>query len=191
MTTSVALTCALIIAARITDVTLDTIRTAAIVQGRRAFAAILGFFEAVIYIAVVAKVLLNMDQPVYVVAYGAGFACGTYLGILIEQHLAFGLQVVSLFTRKGTELFEALVGLGYPVVEVQGHVPEGYLAILYAEVPRKRAHDLIREASAIDENCFCVLNDVRMASFVADATRTASRKTGKMLRSHDPLHLKR
>jgi len=40
----------------LTDVTLDTLRTAAIVQGRRVFAAILGFFEAVIYVCAVAKV---------------------------------------------------------------------------------------------------------------------------------------
>src|SRR2546426_12746129 len=46
MNTTVAVTFLLIVLARITDVTLDTIRTAAIVQGRRAFAAVLGFFQA-------------------------------------------------------------------------------------------------------------------------------------------------
>ncbi len=60
MSTSVATTFVLIVLARITDVTLDTVRTVAIVQGRRVFAAILGFFEAVIYVCAVAKVLLNM-----------------------------------------------------------------------------------------------------------------------------------
>jgi len=82
----------LIILARITDVTLDTIRTVAIVQGRRVFAAVLGFFEAVICVCAVAKVLLNMDHPIYAVAYGLGFALGTFLGITIEQRLAFGQQ---------------------------------------------------------------------------------------------------
>ena len=55
----------LIVLARITDVSLDTIRTASIIQGRRVFAAVLGFFEAVVYTCAVAKVLLNMNQPVY------------------------------------------------------------------------------------------------------------------------------
>ena len=50
MNSRVFLTFWLIVLARITDVTLDTIRTAAIVQGRRVFAAVLGFFEAVVYI---------------------------------------------------------------------------------------------------------------------------------------------
>ena len=56
MNSAVFLTFWLIVLARITDVTLDTIRTAAIVQGRRVFAAVLGFFEAVVYICAVAKV---------------------------------------------------------------------------------------------------------------------------------------
>src|SRR5881394_1696848 len=103
----------LIVLARITDVTLDTIRTVAIIQGRRAFAAVLGFFEAVVYICAVAKVLLNMDHPVYALAYGLGFASGTFLGITIEQHLAFGRQLASLLTRKGGELAQALRAAGY------------------------------------------------------------------------------
>src|SRR5215813_9909664 len=101
MPTSVAFNFLLIVLARITDVTLDTIRTASIIQGRRAFAALLGFVESIVYICVVAKVLLNISHPVYALAYGVGFASGTYLGIVIEQHLAFGDQVASLFTRKG------------------------------------------------------------------------------------------
>src|SRR5690349_7331816 len=118
MNTSVAFTFVLIVVARITDMTLDTIRTASIVQGRRLFSAILGFFQAVIYILAVAKVLLNMDHPIYALAYGLGFALGTYLGITIEQRLAFGQQVASLFSTKGSELAKALVAAGYRVAKV-------------------------------------------------------------------------
>ena len=110
MNITVFVTFWLIVLARITDVSLDTIRTVSIIQGRRAFAAVLGFFEAVVYICAVAKVLLNMNQPVYAVAYGLGFAAGTYLGMVIEQRLAFGKQLVFLLTPKGPELAEVLRG---------------------------------------------------------------------------------
>ena len=166
MNTSVTITFMLIVLARITDMTLDTIRTASIVQGRRMFSAILGFFQAVIYILAIAKVLLNMDHPVYALAYGLGFALGTYLGITIERHLAFGLQVASLFSRNGTELAKALVAAGYRVVKVQGHARDGEVSILFIEVPRKQVRELIRDVGAIDETCFCVVNDVRQAGFV-------------------------
>src|SRR5215471_21409429 len=108
MNTTVFVTFWLIVLARITDVTLDTIRTVAIVQGRRTFAATLGFFESVVYISAVAKVLLNMDHPVYALAYGIGFASGTFLGITIEQRLAFGDQLATLVTHKGAELAKGL-----------------------------------------------------------------------------------
>src|SRR5580765_625563 len=167
MNTTVFITFCLIVLARITDVTLDTIRTVAIVQGRRAFAAVLGFFEAVVYLCAVAKVLLNMDHPVYALAYGLGFASGTFLGITIEQRLAFGQQVASLFTRKGVELARALRATGYRLVEVKGHTRDGDLTILYVEIARRLAQKLVRDATAVDERCFCIVNDVRVASLMS------------------------
>jgi uncharacterized protein YebE (UPF0316 family) len=167
MSTAVALTFAAIVLARIGDVTLDTIRTVAVVQERRMFAAVLGFVQAVIYISVVAKVLLNIDHSVYILAYGLGFALGTYLGIAIEQRLAFGEQVASLFTTRGVELANALTAEGYPVAEVDTRVRGGEMTILYVQVPRKRARKVIREASAIDSSCFCIVNDVRFMRYAA------------------------
>jgi len=162
MNTTVLITFCLIVLARITDVTLDTIRTVAIVQGRRGFAAILGFFEAVVYICAVAKVLLNMDHPVYALAYGLGFASGTFLGITIEQRLAFGEQLVSLVTHKGVELANMLRAAGHRVAEVKGQSQNGDVAILYVETPRRLTRKLVRDASAVDDRCFCIVHDVRV-----------------------------
>lgn len=165
----VALTFVLIVVARITDMTLDTIRTAAIVQGRRVFAAMLGFVQALIYVSVIAKVLTSTDQPVYGLAYAVGFALGTFLGIVIEQRLAFGHQLASLITRKGAELAKGLAAAGYLVAGVHGEArdaPHG-VTILYVHIPRKNAPRLIRDAGAIDESCFVVVNDVRHAGFLA------------------------
>src|SRR6516225_12109545 len=139
MNTTVVVTFCLIVLARIIDVTLDTIRTVAIVQGRRMFAAILGFIQAIVYILAIAKVLLNMDHPVYALAYGLGFASGTYLGITIEQRLAFGHQLATLVTRKGLRLAKVLRAGGYRFAEVKGHVRDGDLTIEYVEIPRRLA----------------------------------------------------
>ena len=185
-----SITFVLIVVARITDVTLDTVRTASIIQGRRAFAALLGFFESVIYISVVAKVLLNMNHPIYALAYGTGFACGTFLGIVIEQHLAFGHQVISLFTRKGTELYTALADAGYRLAQVTAHVRDGDLAILHVEVPRKRSRNVIQHVSAVDADCFCIINDVRMAKYLSNQTGTPSHDMS-LLRWRSLVHLKR
>jgi uncharacterized protein YebE (UPF0316 family) len=177
MNATVFVTFWLIVLARITDVTLDTIRTAAIVQGRRNFAAVLGFFEAVVYICPVAKVLLNMNHPVYALAYGLGYASGTFLGITIEQHLAFGDQLATLVTRKGVELGRVLRVAGYRLAEVKAHSPDGDLTILYAESPRRQAKNLIQEVLAVDDNCFCIINNVNVAQSIA--RRSLSRRPQK------------
>jgi len=179
MNPTVLITFCLIVLARIIDVTLDTIRTVAIVQGRRAFAAVLGFIQAIVYICAIAKVLLNMDHPVYALAYGLGFASGTYLGITIEQRLAFGHQLATLVTRKGVELAKVLRAAGYRFAEVKGHTRDGDLTILYVEVPRRHAPKLMRDAGAGDDGCFCIVNDVRVAEFAAHRSASPSTKPPK------------
>ncbi len=165
MSTTVLITSCLIVLARITDVSLDTIRTVSIIQGRRGFATVLGFFEAVVYICAVAKVLLNMNQPVYALAYGLGFAAGTYLGMVIEQRLAFGNQVVLLLTSKGRELAELLRSRDYYAAELKGRIHEGDLTILGVEIPRCNAQKLIRLARSVDEHCDFIVHDIRLAHF--------------------------
>jgi len=179
MNTTVFVTFCLIVVARITDVTLDTIRTVAIVQGRRAFAAILGFFQAIIYVCAIAKVLLNIDHPAYALAYGLGFASGTYLGITIDQRLAFGHQLVTLVTRKGVELVKALRAAGYNLAEVKGHTRDADLAILYVEIPRRQAQKLIHDAIAVDDACFCMVNDIHVAQSAARRGVSASQGLSK------------
>jgi len=176
MNLTVFITFWLIVLARITDVSLDTIRTVSVVQGRRAFAAILGFFQAVVYICAVAKVLLNMNQPVYAVAYGLGFSAGTYLGMVIEQRLAFGKQLVFLVTPKGPELAQALRAADYRVAELKGRIREGDRTILCVEIPRRDAQKLIRRASAVDERCDFIVHDIRLAGFAKPGASKAHQR---------------
>ena len=177
MSTTVFVTFWLIVLARITDVSLDTVRTVSVVQGRRAFAAVLGFFQAVVYVLAIAKVLLNMNQPVYALAYGLGFAAGTYLGMLIEQRLAFGMQMVLLLTPKGHELAEVLRAGNYRVAEVKGHVREGDRTILCVQLPRRDVQKLIRLATAVDERCDFIVHDVRLADVARRGGPKANQRT--------------
>ena len=165
MNMTVFVTFWLIVLARITDVSLDTVRMVSVIQGRRTFAATLGFFQAVVYICAVAKVLLNMDKPVYAVAYGLGFAAGTYLGMAIEQRLAFGWQMVLLLTAKGPKLVEVLRAGEYRVVEVKGHTRDGDLTIFCVQLPRRDVQKLVRLATAVDERCDFIVHDLRPTDF--------------------------
>lgn len=162
---TVLLTCLLIVVARVTDITLDTVRTVAIVQGRRLFAAALGLVEAVIYIAAVSQVLRTDHLNwFYVLAYGLGFAAGTYIGITVEQVLAFGEQLVAIFTRTAEAMVNSLRAEGYRVTEFAGRGRDGEVSALFVQVPRRQARKLTVRARAIDPHCFYIVNDVRAAS---------------------------
>ena len=151
------------------------------------FAAVLGFFEAVVYICAVAKVLLNMNQPVYAVAYGLGFAAGTYLGMVIEQRLAFGKQLVFFLTPKAPKLVEVLRAGDYHVAEVKGHTGDGDLTILCVEIARREAQNLVRLASVVDERCVFIVHDIRRADFAGRGGPKANRRKRSWLFSLERL----
>jgi len=176
MNTTVLITFLLIVLARITDVSLGTLRMVAVIQGRRAFATVLGFIEAVVYVCVVAKVLLNMNQPAYAVAFGLGYAAGITLGMFIEQRLAFGKQLVFLLTPKGPELAEVLRAGDYRVAEVKGHTRDGDQTILCVEIARREAEKLFRLANAVDDRCSFIVHDIRLTEFAGRGAPKANRR---------------
>ncbi|HSD84532.1 MAG TPA: DUF5698 domain-containing protein, partial [Anaerolineae bacterium] len=59
----------LIFFARVTDVSLGTLRIIFIARGRRKLAPLLGFFEVLIWIVVVSQVMQNLHSPLSFIAY--------------------------------------------------------------------------------------------------------------------------
>jgi uncharacterized protein YebE (UPF0316 family) len=154
----------LIILARITDVSLGTLRTVCVVNGRKGWAWMLGFCEVFVWVMVVSKVITNLTVPAYAVAYAIGAATGSWVGIMAEQRLAFGEQVVRIFSRKGREIAAGLRELGYRVTEIDGRGRDGPVELLFIEVPRKQAMRVARMAREHDPECYFVVDDIRMTS---------------------------
>ncbi len=164
MTWTVLGYCLLIVLARITDVSLGTLRTVCVVNGHKGRAWVLGFFEVLVWVLVVSKVITNLNHPAYVVAYAIGAATGSWVGITAEQRLAFGEQVVRIFSRKGREMAARLRELGYRVTEIDGRGRDGHVELLFIEVPRKQAMRVAQMARGLDPECYFVVDDIRMTS---------------------------
>ncbi|MCA9282175.1 MAG: DUF2179 domain-containing protein [Phycisphaeraceae bacterium] len=159
------LKCALIFAARVCDVSLGTIRVVSVVNGRRRLAVGLGFVEVLIWIFAVSTVVNDaMENPIFAVAYALGYATGSWAGITIERHLAFGRQVVRVFTRKGPETALLLREQGFRVTEFEGKGRDGAVSLLLLECERKRMSALTRTVREIDPTCFYIVDDVRSTS---------------------------
>ena len=63
----------LICLARITDVSIGTLRIIFVSKGLRLWAPILGFFEVSIWLMAISKVMANLTNPINYIAYALGF----------------------------------------------------------------------------------------------------------------------
>src|SRR5512135_3083150 len=84
----------LIFCLRIVDVSCDTMRVIFAIRGKRLVAASLGFVQALVWIFAVANAVKHLNSPLHVLGYAGGFATGTFVGISLEQALAFGVATI-------------------------------------------------------------------------------------------------
>lgn len=177
MDVELIVTCALVVIARIADVSLGTIRTVFVVRGHRLGAFVLGFSEVLIWVVVVSRVITNLNQPAYAVSFALGFALGNYVGMTIERWLAYGQQAVQIFTRR-PEIAEALRGAGFAVTEFQGLGRDGIVHLLFVQTPRREVERVATVARSHDPACFYTVEDIRIASSnFQKAERTVRHRT--------------
>ncbi len=150
-----------IVAARIVDVTIGTMRTIAVVRGYRVLAAVLGFFEVVIWITAVSGVLKSITL-LKVIAYGLGFALGNASGVMLERRLAMGQQIIFMVSRHHSHAITGALRLAdFTVTELAASGRDGPVAMCMAVVPRRRADTLINIARGVDADVQLVIGDVR------------------------------
>lgn len=148
--------------ARLTDVSLATIRIVMVVRGQKLYAAAIGFFEMLIYITTLNLIVHNLNNPLNLVIYAAGYATGNYLGPTIEEKLAVGTVTVQVITMKYPhELTELLREKGYGVTIIEGQGREGIRYILQIILKRKCMQNLRTEIDKWDKNAFWTIFDAR------------------------------
>lgn len=169
------LTCLIIVCGRIVDVTIGTIRTLFVVQGRRSLASVLGFFEVVIWIFIVARVINGLSGNIlYACSYGVGFALGNFLGVTVEGWLAFGNRALLVFTREGRTMANTLREKGYRLTEFMGRGREGPVPMLMVVAKRQETDALVATVQSIDPQSFYILEDIRTVSAAGSRAFEAS-----------------
>ena len=159
-----ALSCLLIIVARICDVSMDTMLVAFIARGRKFFAATCGFIGVLIWIIVVSRILTGKQHWVTYVAYAFGFACGTLVGMFIEEHLAVGWSLVRIITAKSVgNLMQQISTAGFGVTQQDAQGVRGPVQVLVTLMPRKRVGEIQDLINDFDPEAFYTIEDVRHA----------------------------
>jgi len=152
----------LILMARVVDVSLDTIRVIMIAKGYRSKAPIIGFFQVLIWIITITRIMANLENWTAYIGYAGGFAIGTYVGMKLEEKLALGYELIRVITSTdATRLIAELGEKGYHITFVDGEGRDGKVGILFIVERRKVIRDVIEIIKKLNPKAFYTIEDVR------------------------------
>ncbi len=157
----------LIFLSRVVDVSLSTLRTLMVVQGRKVQAAVIGFFEVGIYVTILGFVVKDLsDNPIKLLVYCLGFATGNYVGITIENKIALGNLLAQIVPKnsENQNLIQALRENGFGVTVIQGEGIDGSKEVLTVALNRKDLDSLKKLVYKYDEKAFITVNSINPIS---------------------------
>jgi uncharacterized protein YebE (UPF0316 family) len=148
--------------ARICDVSIGTMRIIFVSKGKRNIAPILGFFEILIWITAISKIMQNLDNYVNYVAYAAGFATGNFVGMIIEEKLAMGILMIRVFANeRGSELVNVLNTSGYGATAVEAHGARDKVHLIYTIVQRNELAKVLEVILQFNPKAFYTIEDIK------------------------------
>jgi uncharacterized protein YebE (UPF0316 family) len=155
----------LIFLARIFDVSINTIRIIYVLGGRRLTATILGFFESFVWLMAIRQIFEHLDNWLCYIAYPAGFAAGIFVGMMIEERIAYGKVIVRIITRKDIEaLRKYLIDTGFRFTIVNASGADGEESIVFTVLERQQLEILLIKLKEIVPTAFYTVEKVNRAA---------------------------
>jgi uncharacterized protein YebE (UPF0316 family) len=153
---------ALIFSARVADVSLGTIRVIFISKGLKYIAPVIGFFEVIIWLLAIGQVMQNLTNVASYIAYGAGFATGTLMGMLVEERLSLGTVIIRVITRRDSaDLVSHLRGLNYGVTELNAEGSTGQVKVLLMVIKRQDSKEVVAKIKQFNPQAFYSIEEVK------------------------------
>jgi uncharacterized protein YebE (UPF0316 family) len=148
----------LIMLMRVCDVSIGTMRTILVVQGRKYLAGLIGFCEVLIWVFAIRFIMQHLDNVINLFGYAAGFGIGNIMGITIEQKIGLGFVQLNIISRHFTDqIANTLRKLKYGVTILPGEGGSGGVAIIVVITARKVQKKVIEEIEKIDKDSFITI----------------------------------
>ena len=145
----------IIFSLRLADQSLGTMRSLLVAKNKPMYAAFIGLMESAIWIVAISQVIKDVNDPVLIGAYAAGFAAGTILGSYIESLLGVGNIVIRVFTSvKSPSVAEPLREKGYGVTIIDGEGKDGPVKIYLCIIPRRELKLVLKMIEEISPNAY-------------------------------------
>ena len=155
----------LIFFARVVDVSIGTIRILFLSKGIKGWTTLMAFFEILIWLLAMTQIMKNLSNPVCYIAYAAGFAMGTYFGILIEEKLAVGKVLVQVITPLDVSpLIKCFEADDIGVTKIRAEGTKGGVQILYSVVDRKSLSKVKQNIMKFDPKAFYLVHEIKYSN---------------------------
>ncbi|MEQ8201614.1 MAG: DUF2179 domain-containing protein [Syntrophomonadaceae bacterium] len=143
--------------ARIIDVSMGTIRMILIIRGDKWTAAVIGFFEIMVYTIALGMVVGSLNDPVKLIVFCLGFSLGVVVGSFIEERLALGYRGVQIIIdEEHSYIAEELRSEGFPVTTWDARGRVGPKLVLNMVLKRQTARQVTAYVRERDPNAFVV-----------------------------------
>ena len=159
-----ALVCLIVCAAKIIEISIQSLKTCMMVKGQRMKAAGLGFVECVIWGLVISTIIGTLGDNLFLLLfYCIGYAAGLFIGATIENKIALGTSNLELIASdESTKIITEYLkenNRGYTVFE--GHGSKDKMNMIFIVLPRKETPALLREIRKVTDNkVFVVASEV-------------------------------
>jgi len=145
----------IIFSLRLADQSLGTMRALLVAKNKPIYAALIGLVESAIWIVAISQVVKDIDDPILIGSYAAGFAAGTILGSYIERIVGVGNIVVRVFCPANSpSVAEKLREDGYGVTIIDGQGKDGPVKIYLCVIPRRKLKSVLNMIEEINPNSF-------------------------------------
>ena len=156
--------CLIVCAAKIIEISIQSLKTCMMVKGQRLKAAALGFIECTIWGLVISTIIGTLGDNIFLLLfYCVGYASGLFIGSTIESKIALGTSNLQLIandenTQKITEYLKES-NKGYTVFE--GHGSTDKMNMIFIVLPRKEAPKMLKTLRKLcDNKVFVVASEI-------------------------------
>ena len=169
---------------RVGDVTLGTLRHVLTSRGHKNISPILGFFEVLIWIIVVSQVMKQANNFACYIAWASGFAMGNYVGLLIEERIALGLQIIRIISHEDcSEMIAQLQKENHGITVIDAQGAKGPVKVILTVAKRTNIEQIIHIVVKYNPEAFYSIEDIRdVNKGVFSRNNTSSLK--RMFSSH-------
>ena len=160
--------CFIVCAAKIIEITIQSLKTCMMVKGQRLKAAGLGFLECTIWGLVISTIIGTLGDNLFLLAfYCVGYATGLFLGSTLEGKIALGTSSLQLIANdENTEIITEYLksnSRGYTVFEGKGSTDK--MNMIFIVLPRRNSVATVKQIRKIcKNNVFVVVDDVNKYS---------------------------